>query len=501
MSAVDAPNQQITAACYLRISSDPREKREGVDRQREDCLKLCADRGWTPRVYEDNDISATSGKKRPAYEQMLADVKAGQIQAIVCWRPDRLYRRLRDLLDLMDIVRTHSVPIATVQAGLIDMSTDAGRLIATILGAVAQNEVDVKAARQLRAAEQRAEKGIPKWTRAFGYIDDYDIDGVRQKDPATAPLVEAAYRSILAGESLGSIYKKWNEAGHYGKKGKPWTATTLSLFLRKPRNAGLREYKGVIVVKDGQRVKGKWVPLVDESIWESAQQVLNAPERKPGRKTVRKHKLTGVLRCGKCGAHMVGKWQMQKTGGKSGPPKAGEVKQHPGTLAHKIVYACVKCNGCSVRAEHIEPLLLSRIAARLSQPDARDLLKAQLHDPEKAARLRAETNALLEQIAEANREYDEGIIDGNRLKGRTKRVEEKLAEIERQQQDQDRLRVFDGIPIGTDDAVEAVLNLSEDRLRRVIEILMVPTVMPVGRGHKVFDSTRLQSNWIESSRR
>ena len=57
----------MKAAVYLRISSDPSGQQLGVTRQREDCEKLCQGKGWTPVEYMDNDISASNGKKRPAY--------------------------------------------------------------------------------------------------------------------------------------------------------------------------------------------------------------------------------------------------------------------------------------------------------------------------------------------------------------------------------------------------------------------------------------------------
>jgi DNA invertase Pin-like site-specific DNA recombinase len=52
-----------------------------VSRQREDCERLCAAKGWTPVEYLDNDVSASSGKRRPSYERMLADVRDGRISA------------------------------------------------------------------------------------------------------------------------------------------------------------------------------------------------------------------------------------------------------------------------------------------------------------------------------------------------------------------------------------------------------------------------------------
>ncbi|CQD21636.1 phiRv1 integrase [Mycolicibacterium conceptionense] len=94
---------------YLRQSKDADGNELAVTRQREDCLKLCHDRGWTDTVeYCDNNVSASKrSTARPAYRRMLADVKAGQIQGIVVWDLDRLYRQPRELEDLIDLADEH----------------------------------------------------------------------------------------------------------------------------------------------------------------------------------------------------------------------------------------------------------------------------------------------------------------------------------------------------------------------------------------------------------
>jgi len=52
----------IRAAIYARISYDPDARAVGVDRQREDCLRLAASRGWTVVAeYIDNNVSASNG--------------------------------------------------------------------------------------------------------------------------------------------------------------------------------------------------------------------------------------------------------------------------------------------------------------------------------------------------------------------------------------------------------------------------------------------------------
>ena len=461
----------MKAAVYLRISSDPTGQQRGVSRQREDCVALCEDRGWTPVEYVDNDVSASSGKRRPQYERMLTDIRDGSIGAVVCWHLDRLHRQPIELEAFMELADTHRLALATV-TGDVDLSTDDGRFMARIMGAVARKEIDRKRARQLRAAQQKAEQGRPQWTRAFGYLDD-----TRQPDPVTAPLVKRVYAHVLAGGSISDGARMLNNEGAYGLSGKPWSASTLSLFLRKPRNAGLREHNGAIVGR------GTWPALVDESTWRAAQTILSAPGRAPGRKSVRRHLLTGVLQCGLpgCGGYLAGQWAIQP---------------HNGPRARSVLYACRKCHRVSVRAEHVEPLVYRLVSGRLAMLDAVDLLRAEQFDPVEAKRLDDEKQSLYAQIRSAEAEYDDGVIDGRRLAGRIERVNEKLDAIERQRQDQDKLRVFDGLPLGTPEVADAVQNLSADRFRAVLDVLVTLVVMPVGKaGGKVFDPDRVEPRW------
>jgi DNA invertase Pin-like site-specific DNA recombinase len=77
----------------------------------------------------DNDISAYSGKKRPGYIDLLERVKWGPTR-IVAWHVDRLYRRPRELEDLIDLVEHNPIVIETVKGGGFDLNTHEGRLMA-----------------------------------------------------------------------------------------------------------------------------------------------------------------------------------------------------------------------------------------------------------------------------------------------------------------------------------------------------------------------------------
>ncbi|MDT5181978.1 MAG: hypothetical protein QOI29_136, partial [Mycobacterium sp.] len=92
----------MEAAVYLRQSVDRYGDELAISRQREDCLKLCDQRGWSPHEYVDNDTSATKGR-RHAYERMLDDIRAGYIGAVVVWDLDRLHRRPMELEHFIDL--------------------------------------------------------------------------------------------------------------------------------------------------------------------------------------------------------------------------------------------------------------------------------------------------------------------------------------------------------------------------------------------------------------
>ena len=148
------------AAIYLRQSLDRTGDGVAIARQREDCVRLCREKGWTPLEYVDNDTSASSGKTRKGYQRMLSDLRDDQrgIGAVVCWDLDRLHRRPVELESFMALADERRLALATV-SGDVDLSTAQGRLIARLKGSVAAHEIEHKSARQRRAAKQKAEQG------------------------------------------------------------------------------------------------------------------------------------------------------------------------------------------------------------------------------------------------------------------------------------------------------------------------------------------------------
>src|SRR6478609_4559422 len=162
----------MRAAVYTRISEDHTGQGLGVTRQLEDCTALADRLGWDVVArFDDNDISAYNGKHRPGFEALLDAMKRGEVDALICWHTDRLYRSMKDLERLIEIADVAGVQIRTVNGGDLDLSNSSGRMLARILGSVSRQESEHHAERRKAANLQRAAAG--EWcatgNRPYGY--------------------------------------------------------------------------------------------------------------------------------------------------------------------------------------------------------------------------------------------------------------------------------------------------------------------------------------------
>src|SRR5262249_22639212 len=128
-------------------------------------------------------------------------------------------------------------------------------------------------------------------------------------------------------------------------------------------------------------------------------------------------------------------------------------------------------------------------------PDAINLLRAELHDAAEAETIRLELETLYTELDRIGEERAELLLTGRQAKIATDRIGEKIAKLELRQQDQERLRGFDGIPLGSAEVADAIRNLSPDRFRAVLDVLVTVTVLPVGRCGRVFNPERVQVDW------
>jgi DNA invertase Pin-like site-specific DNA recombinase len=124
----------MKVALYARVSTHD----QTCENQLLELRRYAEARGWTAIEYVDHAVSG-SKDRRPALDQLTADVRRHKVQAVVCWRLDRLGRNLRHLVLLLDEWQARGAAFVTLGEG-IDTSTPAGRLVAGVLASIAEFE-------------------------------------------------------------------------------------------------------------------------------------------------------------------------------------------------------------------------------------------------------------------------------------------------------------------------------------------------------------------------
>ncbi|MFP5320611.1 MAG: recombinase family protein, partial [Acidimicrobiia bacterium] len=316
------------AAAYVRISQDREGEGLGVARQQQDCMSFISKHGWElTEVYVDNDVSAFSGRCRPGYERLMADIRAGTVDAVVAWHPDRLHRSPRELEDFIETIERTRTTVATVTAGDYDLSTPDGRLMARIVGSVARKESEDKSRRLRRKHQELAERGKLSGggRRPFGF----EADRVTLRDDE-ADLIRDAAQRVLAGESLMSVINDWNERGVATVTGAHWSTTTLKRLLRSGRISGQREHNGRIVAE------AQWPAIITPEQTQALRAILDDRSRDRSTREPRSYLLSGFVWCGRCRTRMT----TRPTG--RGVPR----------------YICAKsrggCGRCGIAAEGLE---------------------------------------------------------------------------------------------------------------------------------------------------
>jgi len=138
------------AAIYTRISSCE----QNADLQTRELPEFCQRRGWQlADVY--SDVMTGAKDKRPALDRLMADARRGKFSIVAVWRFDRFARSTSHLLRALEEFAALGIDFVSVTEA-IDTSTPAGRMVFTVLGAVAELERSI--IRERVIAGQRAAK-------------------------------------------------------------------------------------------------------------------------------------------------------------------------------------------------------------------------------------------------------------------------------------------------------------------------------------------------------
>jgi site-specific DNA recombinase len=280
---------------YTRLSHDATGQQTATARQEKACRQFAALRGWqVVEVYEDVDVSAfQKGVVRPAYERMLTAIKDGHLDGGLVWKLDRLVRRPSEFERFWQVCEQSGAIIASATEP-IDASTDLGLALVRILVTFAQLESATISLRIKAKHRELAEAGRPNGPAPFGWRP-----GMQDLEPTEAELLREATRRALSGEPMRAIASDWYDRGIRTRQGKVFWPDKIKHALLSEYAVGDRIYHGEIVATDC------FAPLMTRQ----EQAVLRATlSTRPGGSSFHgcQYALTGLLRCGRCGARLFG---------------------------------------------------------------------------------------------------------------------------------------------------------------------------------------------------
>jgi len=327
---------------------------------------------------EEYILAGVSGKKSfqsKQFQQLFADIEAGKVNTILCTALDRICRSVKDFLAFFEILSRHNVEFVCLKQNY-DTTSPQGRLLITIMMALAEFERDQTSDRNKESYRARAERGL--WNG--GQLLGYDLPPEGQKgtlipNEREAAVVNVAFDTYLKTGSILETAKALNEAGyrtkefesrrgrlHAGRKftwtGTMWLLTNWGYIGKKEIN---KKKKGVSLARTSTAVEyglvdAKWPPIVDPAKFFAGRDLLEANSRtcRNQMKQVRHCYIlnSGLLTCGKCNTEMEG------TCG-------------TGRLKTKHFYYVCKNRECRLRipAGEIEGLVLDRIKELALSPD------------------------------------------------------------------------------------------------------------------------------------
>jgi DNA invertase Pin-like site-specific DNA recombinase len=188
---------------YVRVSTEE-QSREGVSLAAQEARirAFCAAQGLPlADVLVDAGQSAST-LDRPALRGLLARIEAGRVGTVVVAKLDRLTRRTRDLLALVeDTFRAHHVELVSLSEQL-DTRTPGGVLMLTMLGAVAQMEREQIGERTRAALAYKRERGERLGTTPLGFRTSAPGAGLEPVEAELRPV-----RHILRRRGEGATFR------------------------------------------------------------------------------------------------------------------------------------------------------------------------------------------------------------------------------------------------------------------------------------------------------
>ena len=189
-------------------------------------------------VYSDRGFSGKN-TERPALQELMQAVRAGEIGTVLVYKLDRISRNLADFTQLLRVFESHRVEFRS-HTEHFETASPLGQAMQSLLMVFAQLERETISGRVRDAAFARAKQGFDTGgppPAGFQRIPAV-IGGTHTQmlaPDAHAPLIAEGFSVYLAAEgSLSVVSRYWNNAGFRTRRGGEWLPHTVCRVLRNP---------------------------------------------------------------------------------------------------------------------------------------------------------------------------------------------------------------------------------------------------------------------------
>ena len=313
---------------YTRVSTSMQVDGFSLDAQKERLRRYAEFQEMlVAGEYSDEGKSGKNIEGRPEFQQMLTDIENGkdQVDFVLVFKLSRFGRNAADVLGSLQRMQDFGVNLICVEDG-IDSSKDSGKLMISVLSAVAEIERENILVQTMEGRRQKAREG--KWNGGFAPYGYKLVDGYLQIAEDEVEVIQVIFDKYVS-TNMGApgIASYLNDHGYIKKKRQnntldvfstsfvrgvlenPIYAGKLAYGRRKTEKIpGTRNQFHIVEQKEFPVYDGAHEGIISEEVWQQAQkkrqdssciwEKVYHPERE--------NLLSGLLRCPICGAGMYG---------------------------------------------------------------------------------------------------------------------------------------------------------------------------------------------------
>lgn len=279
--------------------------------------------------YEDAGKSGKSIEGRIQFNRMMEDIKSGKdgVSFVLVFKLSRFARNAADVLSTLQIMQDYGVNLICVEDG-IDSSKDAGKLMISVLSAVAEIERENIRIQTMEGRIQKAREG--KWNGGFapyGYkLEDGKLFINEEEAVAIRTIFDQYVNTTIGANGLSKYLENHGIRKIPRQNGKNplFDAGLIRKILKNPvYNGKIAFGRRTLEKVHGTRNEYKQVEqdeylisegiheaIVSDEVWQAAQVKLKSQAKKYEHvnkgKDTRTHLLSGIVKCPICGVGMFG---------------------------------------------------------------------------------------------------------------------------------------------------------------------------------------------------